>query len=181
MRTFVAIEIINESVLNSIKKVQSELRINAKPVKVENIHFTLMFLGEISDSVNKKIQTYLDLVKFESFEVKFEGVGAFPKPRSPRVVWIGTDRQSGEKLKELAKKVEEVLLPLGFKSNKPFKSHVTIFRIKNKMTDISEDLIKYQNEELGTQTVSEIKLKKSILTPNGPNYSDLKIIRAASK
>ena len=103
MRTFIAIEIINENVLNSIKKVQSELRINAKPVKIENIHFTLMFLGEISESVNEKIQTSLDLIKFESFEIKFEGVGVFPKPKSPRVVWIGTDGQSGEKLKEIAK------------------------------------------------------------------------------
>ena len=179
MRTFVAIEIINENVLNSIKKVQSELRVTAKPVKTENIHFTLMFLGEISESVNEKIQASLDLIKFESFKIKFEGVGAFPKPKSPRVIWIGTDRQSGEKLIGLAKKVEEALSPLGFKSDKPFKPHVTIFRIKNKIRDISEDLGRYQKEELGTQTVSEIKLKKSILTPNGPNYSDLKVIEAS--
>lgn len=179
MRTFVAVEIINENILNSIKKIQTELRIDAKPVKVENIHFTLMFLGEISESVNEKIQTCLDLIKFESFEIKFEGVGAFPKPKLPRVIWIGTDRQSGEKLKELAKKVEEVLLPLGFKSDKPFKPHVTIFRIKNKVRDVSEELAKYQNKEFGSQNVKEIKLKKSILTPNGPNYSDLKVIEAS--
>ena len=48
MRTFVAAEINNEEVLNEIKKVQSELKINAKPVSLKNIHFTLLFLGEIS-------------------------------------------------------------------------------------------------------------------------------------
>ena len=48
MRTFIATEINNEQVLNSIKKIQSELKIKAKPVSLKNIHFTLLFLGEIS-------------------------------------------------------------------------------------------------------------------------------------
>jgi len=179
MRAFVAVEIINEDVLRSIKKVQSELKINARPVKIENIHFTLLFLGEISESADEKVQEALDSIKFESFEIEFQGIGTFPKPKFPRVIWTGTDLQGGEKLKELAKKVEEVLGPLGFKSDKPFKPHVTIFRIKNKIGDISEDLEKYQDVKLGKQMVSELKLKKSILTPNGPNYSDLKVVKAS--
>ena len=34
MRIFVAIEINNKNVLDSISKIQSELKINAKPVKI---------------------------------------------------------------------------------------------------------------------------------------------------
>ena len=69
----------------------------------------------------------------------------------------------GEKLKELASKVEDALSPLGFKSDKPFKPHVTIFRIKSKIGDITKDLKKFQNIELGSQQVVKIKFKKSVL------------------
>jgi len=36
MRIFVAIEINDKNVLDSISKIQSELKINAKPVKIQN-------------------------------------------------------------------------------------------------------------------------------------------------
>lgn len=173
MRTFVAVEITNESILNSIKKFQADFDIQAKPVDLQNMHFTLQFLGEISESSNEEIQKALSSLEFQSFELSFRGVGAFPKPKFPRVIWIGTDKVGGENLKKLADKVESALTPLGFKCDKPFKPHVTIFRIKSKIGDITKDLEKFQNMEFGVQTVSQIKFKKSTLTPKGPIYSDL--------
>ena len=59
MRTFVAVEISNESTLNSIVKLQSDLQIKAKPVSKENMHFTLLFLGEISDDLTQKVMESL--------------------------------------------------------------------------------------------------------------------------
>ena len=56
MRTFVAIEISNQNILNSITNIQSELKIKAKPVSIKNIHFTIQFLGEVSDKMSQKIQ-----------------------------------------------------------------------------------------------------------------------------
>jgi len=44
MRTFVAVEITSKSILNSIKKLQEDLKIQAKPIDLQNIHFTLQFL-----------------------------------------------------------------------------------------------------------------------------------------
>jgi len=49
MRTFVAIEVNNKDVLNSIYKIQTELNIKAKPVELHNMHFTVQFLGEVSE------------------------------------------------------------------------------------------------------------------------------------
>jgi len=43
MRVFVAIEISNNKVINSIKNFQTTINIDAKPVKVKNLHFTLQF------------------------------------------------------------------------------------------------------------------------------------------
>ena len=178
MRTFVAVEITNDVVLKEIGKIQKSLKIKAKPVNVKNMHFTLEFLGEITESMNEDVQKALKSIVFEPFMLSFRGIGAFPKPKFPRVVWIGTDDAGGNKLKELASKVENALSPLGFKSDKPFKPHVTIFRIKSKIGDITKDLERFQNVELGSQKVTQIKFKKSTLNSNGPIYSDLLEVNA---
>ena len=138
----------------------------------------MLFLGEISEKISFKVQDALNSIQFEEFDVKFQGIGAFPNTRSPRVVWIGTDEQGGKQLCELASSVEDILSPLGFHSDKPFRSHVTIFRIKNKIGNISDKLESLSSTEFGVQKISEIKLKKSVLTSTGPNYTDLQVIKA---
>ncbi len=178
MRTFVAVEINNDEVLESIKKIQSDLDLRAKPVALENIHFTLLFLGEISEQISFKVQEALSSIKFIEFDVEFQGIGAFPKVSQPRVIWVGTDEKGGEQLCNLASQVESALSPLGFQRDKPFRSHVTIFRIKNKVRNVSDKLTKFSSEKFGIQRVSEIKFKQSVLTPEGPNYSDLQVIKA---
>jgi len=178
MRTFVAIEISNSDVINSIKKFQSKINVNAKPVESTNFHFTLQFLGEISEETSQKIIQALSTIEFSSFTVYLRGVGAFPKPKFPRVIWIGTDNDGGNMLIQLSKRVEKVLEPLGFFSDKPFKPHITVFRIKKKIGDITEDLDSQKTIDFGMQEVTGIKLKKSELTPNGPIYSDLEEIKA---
>ena len=178
MRTFVAVEITNQDILDSITNIQSELKIKAKPVSIKNIHFTMQFIGEVSDETSQKIQDELKSIKFEPFEVSMRGIGAFPKPSFPRVIWVGTDEEGGKKLSELAVKISEKLSNLGFKNDKPFKPHVTIFRVKNKIENISNELKQYESYSFGIQKVVEIKYKKSDLTSNGPIYSDLQVVKA---
>lgn len=178
MRTFVAIEITNQQIIDSVKEFQSRLNINAKPVESKNFHFTLKFLGEISDGMVQKVISALQTVEFLRFDVTLRDAGAFPKPRFPRVVWVGTEETGGRLMMDLARKVENVLEPLGFSTDKPFKPHLTVFRIKKKIGDITEELKDKGTMEFGKMTVTGIKLKKSELTPNGPNYSDLLEVRA---
>ena len=178
MRTFVAAEISDEKVLDSIAKLQSEIKINAKPVSKENMHFTLLFLGEISDEMANKVMELLSTVSFSPIEMNLAEVGAFPNARVPRVVWIGVDQDAAKNLSKLAKQVEEKLAPLGFRSDKPFKPHLTIFRIKERRNDISSELSKFKTASVGRQVISELKFKKSILTPEGPIYSDLQVVKA---
>lgn len=178
MRTFVAIEIENQEVLDSINEVQSKLKIKAKPISTKNIHFTLFFIGEVSDLLAQKIQESLESIEFQSFEISIRGIGAFPNPNFPRIIWVGTDDEGGKKLIELASIVEEKLSNLGFQSDKPFKPHVTIFRVKNKIGNISDELKKLEMYSFGVQKISEIKFKKSVLTSEGPIYSDLQVVKA---
>jgi len=178
MRTFVAIEISNDNIINSIKKFQTEININAKPVESENFHFTLQFLGEVSEEISQKIIQALRKIEFSSFSVNLKGVGVFPKSKSPRVVWVGTDNDGGNMLIQLSKKVEKALEPLGFFSDRPFKPHITIFRIKKKIGGITNELDSQKTTDFGMQEVTNLKLKKSELTPDGPIYSDLEEIKA---
>ncbi len=178
MRTFVAVEIQNNEVLDHIAKLQSDLKIKARPVSKENMHFTLLFLGEIADEIAPKIIDALKSITFSPIQTSFNGVGAFPNPRFPRVIWIGVDETAAQNLVKLAKQVEEKLTPLGFKSDKPFKPHLTIFRIKNNIGDVSKELDKLKTIQLGHDTITELKFKKSILTPSGPIYTDLQVIKA---
>ena len=180
MRTFVAIEISDENIINSIEKFQNQINIDAKAVEPRNLHFTLQFLGEISENLLQKIKQALLSIEFSSFSVNLIGIGAFPKPKFPRVVWIGTDRIGGNLLVELSKKVNKVLEPLGLISDKAFKPHITVFRIKKKVGDMTKELESLGAVDFGIQKISSIKLKKSELTPNGPIYSDLVEVNSKS-
>ena len=176
MRAFVAIEVNNKDVLNSIYKIQAELNIKAKPVELHNMHFTVQFLGEVSNEMIEKISGALSNIEFSVFSISFANIGVFPKPNFPRVIWIGTNDGVNE-LEKLAEVIRSKLSHLGFSPDKKFKPHVTIFRVKNKSEDISSKLEKFSSYDFGKQTVSEIKLKKSELTPNGPIYTDLLVVK----
>jgi 2'-5' RNA ligase len=178
MRTFVAVEVSNKEVLEAIKKIQSSIKIDAKPIDLQSMHFTLQFLGEVSDDMLENIQQVLSSVEFEAFDVSFQSIGVFPKPRFARIIWAGVDENGVRHLTELAIKVTTVLTSLGFKPDKPFQPHVTIFRVKNKINDITDELKKIKDSSLGIQRVSDIKLKKSVLTPKGSIYSDLYVVKA---
>ena len=178
MRVFVAVEISDKDVIKSILEFQTNLDIKAKPVIPQNFHFTLQFLGEVSEDLVEQVKEVLKKIEFSSFTINFLGVGAFPKMKFPRVLWIGTDQVGGGLIKDLAKKVEDSLKPLGFFMDKPFKSHITVFRIKTKIGDISKKLERFEKYEFGSQKISSFKLKKSKLTPQGPVYSDLEEVKA---
>ena len=176
MRTFVAIEVNNNNVLNSIHQVQSELNIKAKPVELHNMHFTVQFLGEVSEEMIRKISDALNSIEFSIFSITFASIGAFPKPNSPRVIWVGVNDGANE-LEKLAEIIRVKLSNIGFSPDKKFKPHVTIFRVKSKIEDLTGKLEKFSSCSFGKQEISEIKLKKSELTPNGPIYTDLLVVK----
>ena len=176
MRTFVAIEVNNKDVLNSIHKIQTELNIKAKPVELHNMHFTVQFLGEVSEEMIGKISDALNSIEFSAFSITFSGIGAFPKPNSPRVIWVGVNDGVNE-LEKLVETIRSKLSDIGFNPDKKFKPHVTIFRVKNKIENLTSKLEKFSSYSFGKQEISEIKLKKSELTPNGPIYTDLLVVK----
>ncbi|MGB9124761.1 MAG: 2'-5' RNA ligase family protein, partial [Nitrosotalea sp.] len=64
MRTFIAVEIHNDEVLNGITKIQSEFMIKATAVNKQNMHFTLLFLGEIDEKTAEDVKKELSTISF---------------------------------------------------------------------------------------------------------------------
>ena len=173
MRVFVAVEVIDDHILQKIKSMQESFSFKAKPVRLDQIHFTLQFLGEISENKTEDVKKALGTVSFSKFDLTIIGSGAFPNTRNPKVVWLGVDKDGKERMSRLANDVNEILGAIDLKNEKPFKPHLTVFRIKNRIGDITEELLKSKDTKFGTQLISQIVLKKSDLSPNGPEYTNL--------
>ena len=181
MRVFIAVEISDEGILKKIQAFQEDLQIDAKPTKINQIHFTLQFLGEIDKEKCEKVKEQLRKITFPRFGVSLKGVGGFPNLKNPRVIWIGIDEKGAENLIEISKEIGMKLVPLGFQKDKKFRPHLTAFRIKHKIDDLSLRIKEYETIEFGTQVITKIKLKRSILSPKGPEYSDLLEINGNEK
>jgi len=173
MRVFVAVEVIDDHILQKIKSMQESFSFKAKPVRLDQIHFTLQFLGEISENKTEDVKKALGTVSFSKFDLTIIGSGAFPNTRNPKVVWLGVDKDGKERMSRLANDVNEILGAIDLKNEKPFKPHLTVFRIKNRIGDITEELLKSKDTKFGTQLISQIVLKKSDLSANGPEYTNL--------
>ena len=178
MRVFIAVEISNEEILKKITTFQKNVNIDAKPTRAEQIHFTLQFLGEIGEAKCQQIKNVLNEISFSQFQISLNGVGGFPNLKNPRVIWVGIEKEGAKKLTELANEVGMKLTTIGFERDKKFKPHLTVFRIRKKIGDISSVMKDFETMEFGSETISKIKLKKSVLSPKGPEYSDLLEVNA---
>ena len=92
MRVFVAVEVSKTQILNNVQKFQEDVKIDAKPIRIDQIHFTLQFLGEIDETLCEKVKSTLSEISFSEFKISLNGVGGFPNLRNPRVIWVGIEK-----------------------------------------------------------------------------------------
>lgn len=183
MRIFIAMDVKDANSISNMLKVQRDILNHAKgarPVSKEQLHFTLLFIGEINNSMLNSIIDRMNSIRFEPIHVEYKGVGAFPSISDARIVWVGVDDNSASRLKGLAGRVEDAMRPLGFKSDKGFTPHITLLRIKDRVRDqaLISTISKYKDTYFGNDLLDEIKVKKSDLLPNGAVYTDLFTLKA---
>jgi len=178
VRSFIAVDVADGVILKRITDCQTELTrtgADLKSVEPENIHATLRFLGEVQVPLLDQVKSELAQVAFQLFLVELRGVGAFPNPRRPNVVWIGITK-GGEELQGIFSSLEPRLRGLGFAADrKGFSPHITIGRVKSgrNREALYSAITGMSDVEFGSMTVESIKLKKSTLTPKGPIYSTI--------
>jgi len=179
IRSFIAFDMESESIIKRIVDAQSLLTktgADLNLVEPKNIHITVRFLGNITMAMVEKIYEEMKKVQFIPFDVKIQGVGAFPNMRYPRVVWAGIT-EGADQLRSIFNQLEPRLRSLGFAPDpKGFSPHLTIARVKSgrNKAELVKCLIEYANYEFGVVHAACLRLKRSDLTPKGPIYSTLK-------
>jgi 2'-5' RNA ligase len=179
IRSFIAIE-IPSPLKARMEEIQRQLRrtdADVKWVRPEAIHLTLKFLGSIRQEDVERISQALApvLADGESFEVRVLGMGCFPNPRNPRVVWLGVDRGK-DALASLQRAIEQKMAGLSFPPEaRPFSPHLTLGRVRSPRgrAGLAQALEKHQGVEIGTFQAQEVILFRSELRPSGAVYTKL--------
>jgi 2'-5' RNA ligase len=179
IRTFFSFDIEDQAIIRRLKEVQGMLLnsgADLKSVEPQNIHLTIRFLGEISPNMVDPIHEEMKQLSFSHFTVELRGLGAFPKPNYPRVVWAGI-RKGADEIKDVFGQLEPRLRGLGFKpDSKGFSPHLTIARVRTgrNKAQLAKLLQELEDYEFGAIKAECLRLKKSDLTHRGPIYSTLR-------
>src|SRR5437867_12947274 len=93
LRTFIGID-LGKTVRDKAVALQESLAragTEVKWVEPENLHVTLLFLGEVEDREMARVCKIVEEATRQQpvFSMTVETVGCFPNPRRPRVVWVG--------------------------------------------------------------------------------------------
>jgi len=102
-----------------------------KVVPPGNWHITLRFLGNVDQVGYERFLGAIDSADLgRSFRVGLRGLGAFPRPGSATVVWIGVEK-GRDRLQYLAEVSEESARVAGLVAEeRPFRPHLTLSRVR---------------------------------------------------
>ncbi len=180
LRTFIGVDIgkaIRDRAV-SLQENFARLGTDVKWVEPENLHVTLLFLGEVDDREVPAVCRAVaeETQKHAPFAMCIEGAGCFPTPRRPRVLWIGVG-EGAEQLCALHDGLEPPLLELGCyrREERKYKPHITLGRVRSDRAteQLAAALTKQAKWQGGQTKVDEILVLSSELTPKGPVYSTL--------
>ena len=178
LRCFIAIE-LPDSVKSSLVKLQDELKncgADVRWVNTDNMHLTLKFLGNIKEEIVKKIIDAMKKVcgNYNAFSLEIKGIGTFPGPKSPRVLWLGVENSSI--LKTLQADIEEEMSGLGFtKEKRGFRSHLTLGRFRSSAgkEKLFSAVKLREKDSFGTMQVNSTLLMQSDLNPGGARHTKI--------
>ena len=183
VRAFIGIDLPPE-IQRCLEQVTTQLRQRLEGVPVrwvpaEKIHITLKFLGDVSVANIDMLKKIMKSVApaHQAFEISVGGLGAFPKPHDPRVIWVGLEIPP--ELVVVRHGIETEAARLGYtQEERPFSPHLTLGRVsRNASTsDIHKNanvLETYKVGFLGAVRVEAIHLYRSDLKPGGAIYTRL--------
>ena len=180
IRTFIAVDvgtIIRDRLIEMQASLAKEVA-DVKWVEPDNLHLTLLFLGEVNDRDLLTVCRCVSkaTVARAAFPLEVRGIGCFPNPRRPRVLWAGI-AEGAEELIALHADLEPPLLEQGCyrREERRYTPHITLGRVNDEQAaePIAKLLPKHQAWSGGHTMVKEILVMSSELTSKGPTYAIL--------
>jgi 2'-5' RNA ligase len=183
IRVFIAVDLTSE-IQECLDQVAAKLKqqLGDAPVRwvsPENIHLTLKFLGDVSlsniDVLKEVLQT--EAANHPSMVICVGGVGAFPKVRNPRVIWVGVE--APPELETLQRGIDIQTARIGYAPDqRPFSPHLTLGRVSRnaspqEIRKIGDVLKECKVGFLGVTRVNAVHIFRSDLQPGGAIYSRL--------
>ena len=198
IRAFLAVE-LSQALRAELAALQQELKHRIEPemkrdtriswARPASIHLTLKFLGDMDEQVIDPLRAALEqaIGGQIAVNVPLERLGAFPRPQSPRVLWVGPSEnwEKGAEAKRIAEihgAIEQACEGLRFlREARPFSSHLTLARIKVGERHVGVALAKSgvldRPVSLGSLAMETVVLMKSELQPTGSVYTKLWDVR----
>ncbi len=187
VRAFIAIPLPG-SLLDELSRLQHRLKgkvphRSVRWVRPEGVHLTLKFLGDTPRDKLPTIQEALSVVARHApaCSLGVEGLGCFPNPRRPRVLWVGVQEVQGPtgRLKALWAAIEEAMKSLGYPPERhSFNPHLTLGRVRrgtsrSDLSEISQLVTTARVDRLGEFDADHFELIRSVLKPTGAEYTTL--------
>lgn len=137
-------------------------------VPAANLHITIKFLGSVREEAIEGVVGALHRLapRYQPLEARAQGLGAFPSPVKPSVLWLGVDAPS---LAPLQREVEGAMIELGFeKEERQFHPHLTVGRVKEARGDATP--LWQSNVDCGGSLLPEIVVYESKTRSAGAEY-----------
>jgi len=177
VRIFAAINVSIPSV-RKIAELQRKLRsqqaeaLDIGWVAPANLHVTLKFFGNL---VPEQVEAVASAARRAAkgvapFGLVARGLGVFPKPEAPRVLWVGLG-EDNDRLSALQGRLEKSSGELGFEpDSRPFSGHLTLGRIRQGTEGVEDWLQEFADVDCHASTIDEIVIYESRLHRTGAEY-----------
>ncbi len=169
MRSFIAIDLTPE-IKTAIADIQNKLKnlFKASWTNPTNLHITMKFLGNINEKEKEEIVDMISSINQKQFTAKIANLDAFPSRTKAKILFFQVESSYLLEIYDfLQNNLKRTKLAI---DDKPFKSHITIARIKKPLN--IEKFIKEIKLESSFRA-DEITLFESVLTPQGPIYKNI--------
>jgi 2'-5' RNA ligase len=169
-RLFVAID-LPDSIKAALAGLDPKLS-GVRWVSAKQMHLTLGFFGNVPPTALDDLQERLSAIRFGSFFLPVQGLGAFPAKGPPKIIWIGVGKGHPH-LFQIHKRVQEAAIASGLEPDlRPWHPHITLARCRDVSREAARTLLGSGPEtEIGMFPVQAFHLYSSQLTPAGAIYS----------
>lgn len=146
--------------------------------RAETLHLTLKFFPAIEEESLEKIgEVMLSVGRITApFQVRMQGLGAFPTLGRPRVFWLGIEQD--RPLRQLHQELDGQLERIGMaRDDRPFAPHLTLGRAGGKLRDVGAILGPRQPGLDLELPINELILYQSRLLPSGAQHLPRRVVR----